>query len=245
MELSNNTFNIIMIFIISYFITIYKINKKIIYKHHIHSIESFPDLKKITNKLNENLKQIQEECDAVYNNNDKDVAFKRKEGNWTNDVADNYVNELKKENKWVHGWTQKDDWLNYLILYNGEVMDDIEKKIPTIYKILKPYFDKFNVVGLSLLLPNSKIPYHYDIDTNLENNRLTFHFNIYCPNDYNNKGKSILKIYNNFKPTVIEQKSGGHVIFDPSFYHSVDHDNPEYRLILYTDFNVKKMYRIF
>ena len=214
-------------------------------KKHIQSIELFPDLKNNI-ELNENLKQIQNECKIIYKKYDKNNTFKRQSGNWTNDVANNYFKELKKNNKWVHGWTQQDNWINYLIVHNGEVMNDIQDNLPTLYNILKPYFNKFNVVGLSLLQPNSEIPYHFDVDTNLENNRLTYHFNIYCPNDYNNKGKSILKIYNkNLKPTVIEQKSGDYNIFDPSFYHSVDHNNPEERIILYVDFNVKKMYKIF
>ena len=146
----------------------------------------------------------------------------------------------------MFGWTQKENWKNYLLIYNGNMMQDIEDKLPSLYKILNKHKHRFNVVGLSLLEPNSKIPYHYDVDTNYENNRLVYHFNIYVPNDYNNMGTSILKIferdiYQYHNPTIIEQKTGNNIIFDSSYYHSVDHNNPKYRLILYTDIKVSEM----
>lgn len=240
--------NLIIVLVLLIYIVLFKINEKIIQKKHIQSIELFPYLKKIHKKLNDNLKQIQEECFKVINkinNQNLNDTFKRKNGHWSDDVAKNYINKLNEKNKWIYGWTQKNDWVNYTILYDKQIMNDIKDKLPTIYKIIEPYKNKFNVVGLSLLKPHGEIPYHYDVDTNLENNRMVYHFNIYCPNDYNNKGKSILKVYKNYNtPTSIEQKTGNCILFDASYYHSVVNDNPDYRLILYTDFIVSEHYRL-
>jgi len=211
----------------------------------IFNISDFKILKQINSELVLDLKNIQNECKILINNINK-ITIKRKEGDWSNENAIQFVENLKKENKWMHGWTQKDNWKNYLLIFNGYMMDDIQEKLPCLYKILNKYKDKFNVVGLSLLEPNSKIPYHFDADTEYENNRLVYHFNINIPDDYNNQGKSILAIFQKKindidNPTIIQQQTGNHIIFDSSYYHMVQHLNPEQRLILYTDIKVSEM----
>lgn len=207
----------------------------------IYDISEFKYLQIINNKLKDNINLIQEECDKVVKDMNE-VKIKRKEGEWSNDKAHELVDNLSNKNEWTYGWTQKDNWKNFLILFNSNIMYNIPEKLPTLYNIINEYKDKFNVVGLSLLEPHSTIPYHYDVDTHIENNRLVYHFNIYVPNDYNNKGKSIISIWDKKQVRKdIEQKTSNHLIFDNSYYHSVVHDNPEYRLVLFTDFKVNKM----
>lgn len=214
-------------------------------ENKIFDINQFSILKKINSELLLNLKPIQNECNVLVNNIN-DISIRRKEGDWDNNDAIKFVDNLKKENKWMHGWTQKDNWKNYLLIYNGNMMDDIQEKLPILFNILNKHKNRFNVVGLSLLEPNSNIPYHFDVGTEYEKNRLVYHFNINIPNDYNNKGKSILRIfnrdlYNLENPIQIEQVTGKHIIFDSSNYHQVQHLNPDQRLILYTDFIVSEM----
>ena len=207
----------------------------------IYNISEFKYLREINKKLVDNIILIQKECDKVVKDMNE-IKIKRKEGEWSNDKAHELVDNLSSKNEWMYGWTQKDNWKNFLLLFNSEIMYNIPEKLPTLYSIISEYKEKFNVVGLSLLEPHSSIPYHYDVDTHIENNRLVYHFNIYVPNDYNNKGKSIISIWdkNNIR-TDIEQRTGNHLIFDNSYYHSVLHDNPEYRLVLFTDIKVSEM----
>jgi hypothetical protein len=207
----------------------------------IYNINEFKYLKEINKRLLDNLILIQEECDKVVKDMNE-IHIKRKEGEWSNDKAHELVDNLSNKNEWMYGWTQKDNWKNFLILFNSNIMYNISERLPTLYNIINDYKDKFNVVGLSLLEPHSTIPYHYDVDTHIENNRLVYHFNIFVPNDYNNKGKSIISIWDkNDVRTDIEQLTGNHLIFDNSYYHSVNHDNPEYRLVLFTDIKVSEM----
>jgi hypothetical protein len=207
----------------------------------IYDISEFKHLQIINNKLKNNINLIQQECDKVVKDMNK-IKIKRNEGEWSNNKAHELVDNLSNKNEWMYGWTQKDNWKNFLILFNSKIMYNISEKLPTLYNIINEYKDKFNVVGLSLLEPYSTIPYHYDVDTHIENNRLVYHFNIYVPNDYNNKGKSIISIWDrNQVMKDIEQKTGNHLIFDNSYYHSVIHDNPKYRLVLFTDFKVSEM----
>ena len=205
----------------------------------IYNISEFKYLREINKKLVDNIILIQKECDKVVKDMNE-IKIKRKEGEWSK--AHELVDNLSSKNEWMYGWTQKDNWKNFLLLFNSEIMYNIPEKLPTLYSIISEYKEKFNVVGLSLLEPHSSIPYHYDVDTHIENNRLVYHFNIYVPNDYNNKGKSIISIWdkNNIR-TDIEQRTGNHLIFDNSYYHSVLHDNPEYRLVLFTDIKVSEM----
>ncbi len=207
----------------------------------IYDISEFKYLQEINNKLIDKLTEIQVECDEVVRDMNK-IQIKRNAGEWSNDKAHELVDNLGNKNEWMYGWTQKDSWKNFLLLFNSKMMYNIPEKLPTLYNIISEYKDKFNVVGLSLLEPHSTIPYHYDVDTHIENNRLVYHFNIYVPNDYNNQGKSIISIWdrNNIRKD-IEQKTCNHLIFDNSYYHSVIHDNPEYRLVLFTDFKVSEM----
>jgi len=212
----------------------------LMYKNRIrYNIEEFPRLVKLNEALKADLESIQKECISVLSGIDK-IAFKRVAGNWTNKTAHEYVKKLEDNNSWIQGWTADDDWLNYLIVYNRRFMPDADEKFPVLYKLIKPHLDYFNVIGLSLLRPGGKLPVHVDPDTTFEKNRLVYHFNIYCPNDYNDGGKSNLYIYRGIFKETIEQKTGNHLVFDSGYKHSVDNNNPENRLILYTDFDVRK-----
>ena len=207
----------------------------------IYNIKEFNILQVINNRLKHNITNIQRECDLLVKNK-KEISIKRKEGEWSNDGAKKLVNILNENNDWMYGWTQKENWKNFLILYDSNIMYNIPDKLPTLYNIINDYKNNFNVVGLSLLEPFSDIPYHNDVDTHIENDRLVYHFNIYIPNDYNNLGKSIISLWDkNNKVNIIEQKTGNHLIFDNSYNHSVKHNNPFYRLILFCDIKVSKM----
>ena len=68
----------------------------------IFNISDFKILKQINSELVLDLKNIQNECKILINNINK-ITIKRKEGEWSNENAIQFVENLKKENKWMHG----------------------------------------------------------------------------------------------------------------------------------------------
>jgi len=208
----------------------------------IYDVNKFKILKIINNDLKSNIKSIQIECNNLILNMKQINKKRNADGEWDKVKSNNFVSKLKQNNEWILSWTEDHNWKNYLLIHEGEMLNDIKKNLPTLYNLLNKYKDKFNLVGLSLLEGNSTIPYHNDGNTTLKLNRLVYHFNILIPSDYNNLGDSIITIYdNNGIGKNIKQKTGESLVFDSGYYHCVINSNPNYRLILYTDFKVDQM----
>lgn len=243
-QLSSNTRIRLMQFIFISLVMAFIITEVSIKKYEIikvqHDIADFPGLIYLTNTLKDNLSNIQKEC-LDFVNKPKKVKITRETGKWSDDVEfEAKIQQLRESNEWVYGWTDDNKWLNYLILSKGEFMPDIQQKFPALYEALYPHRHGFNIIGLSVLAGESSLPQHTDPDTTYENGNLAYHFNIYCPRDYNNGGKSVITLDEGINKEVIEQQTGNYLIFDPGYVHSVKNDNKDQRVILYSDFDLEK-----
>jgi hypothetical protein len=204
-----------------------------------YDVSEFPGLIYLTNTLKEDLDKIQKEC-LDFMKKPKKVKINRETGKWSDDKDfEKNIQQLRESNEWVYGWTNDNKWLNYLILSKGEFMPDVQHKFPALYEALYPHRHGFNIIGLSVLAGKSDLPQHTDPDTTFENGNLAYHFNIYCPGDYNDSGKSIITLDEGITKENIEQKSGNYLIFDPGYVHSVENKNDDQRIILYSDFDLE------
>lgn len=216
----------IIFLIIIFFILAFIIHRKLTTRPIIYNLKEFPAFYYLHDVLDENHNYLTDFCQNLIKNK-QSKGNKRESGVWTGNDADEFVKSLDDE--WIYGWTNNDDWLNYLIIYKNNFMNYISD--PKIKQILDPIKDCINVAGFSFLKPNGVIPPHNDPDTTYKKGRLAYHFNIFG-NDS--------KITINGKK--LDQNPKTSLIFDSGFIHSVN-NGPNQRLLLYIDFNTEEAKR--
>jgi hypothetical protein len=191
----------------------------------IYYLSEFPVFQYLHDQCNQKYIPLLDYCQKVIH--DKNISkLKRENGVWIGDQADTLVQNMN--DRWIYGWTNDDNWLNYLLVYNGHY-HYIEDE--TIIQILDPIKEIINVAGLSLLKKNSIIPQHRDKDTTYDLGRLVYHYNIF------GQGSEIT-----IDGKKIKQKPKTSIIFDSGYEHSVK-NGPRDRLLLYIDFDIKKARR--
>jgi hypothetical protein len=140
-----------------------------------------------------------------------------------------YIKNIKS--KWYKGCEGIDinnTWYNFPLAYKDNILGEAEKICPKTISLLKKLKCK-QIVGYSLLLPNSKIGKHNDITGKYYNSMAG---NLLLTD---NK-KSNLIIYNNKEKHTYDHRQGKMVIFDSTQFHSAENNDPEVRVILYIDF---------
>lgn len=140
-----------------------------------------------------------------------------------------YIDGFKS--KWYQGWQGESIWYNFPLMYNNNVIDVADKVCPKTIELLRSV-DCKQIVGFSLLLPNSKLAKHKDptgkmFDSMAGNMLLSKNdASVYVEND---------KIMHEYK-----HMQGKMVIFDSTNLHYADNkDKDEIRVILYIDFSTK------
>jgi len=187
-----------------------------------YNVKEFPAMHYLHDQLSENYQLFNSFCEEIINTK-KISNIKRIEGIWIGKKADDFVKQMP--DMWVHGWTNHDDWLNYLLAYNGQLSKNLNNQM--VQHILNPIKEVINVAGLSLLYPYAKIKPHVD-ETTISNNRLTYHFNVF------GDGSKIT-----INGHTLEQQPKTSLIFDSGYVHSVS-NGPEKRLLLYIDFSYNR-----
>lgn len=214
---------LIIFFALFILILILLVYNKFHKKTFIFNVNEFPAFSYLHDKLNENYEYLINYSKNIIQN--KQLSnVKRKSGIWVGNKADEFVKSLNDE--WIYGWTNNDDWLNYLIIYKQNFMNYINDE--TIKQIFDPIKDCINICGFSLLKPNGIIPPHNDPETTFNKGRLAYHFNIFGDNS---------KI--NINNKIMTQNPKTSLIFDSGFTHSVKNSSSE-RLLIYIDFNINK-----
>ncbi|XWV25472.1 hypothetical protein QJ856_gp0288 [Tupanvirus deep ocean] len=186
----------------------------------IHSLNEFPALHYLHNHLLVNYTQLHQYCAEIMQQK-KLNPIKRKPGEWVGKSADQFVNKVG--DSWMLGWNNETNWLNYLIIYKGEIRSN-HNLVNLLFGEIK---DIVNVCGLSLLTPKAIIPPHIDEETTISKNRLTYHFNVF------GKGSTIV-----INESAYHQTPGTSIVFDSGFTHYVVNGNDS-RLLIYIDFNVE------
>ena len=64
--------------------------------------------------------------------------------------------------KWVKGWTDNFNWINYGLIYNNEVIPISLQRHPFTLKFLNGFNKKIFMAGYSILKAKSGIPLHRD-----------------------------------------------------------------------------------
>lgn len=203
----------------------------------VYDITAYPGMVQLTNLLRNELNDIQRECiDHTDKISQSDIQIERIDGEWMgDDKFEEKVKKLREKNQWVKGWTGDSRWINYSILYDGEFMNDAEALFPHLYRSLYNFKDALKVVALSVLHGRSSIPEHTDPFSSPKHGSLTYHFNIDVPGD------CFLSMKTGDKTYTVVQETGGHIIFDPSYVHSVVNNSDKIRTILYCDFSIDKI----
>jgi hypothetical protein len=227
----------ILLVIIIFFILYYECiihndnNQNIVEKKVIYDPNEYPELKHLIKNMKSDLSTIQQESIDTLQKKPQFLE-RRKEGVWVGDASKEYVEKLKNMDGWIHGWTKDDDWLNYPIMYDGELFEYAKKSLPTLCKHLQKISHCVYIAGLSVLKPKGRIHAHTDDDQTYDKGTLNYHFNINCPK----QGQSIITIDNNN----IIQKTGNSLLFDAGNTHSVYNNSSENRIILFMDFRHAK-----
>lgn len=209
---------VLFVIIIIFFIVLYhKQNNSIYY------LSEFPVFQYLHDQCNQKYIPLLNYCQKVIKN--KEISkMKRENGIWIGDQADQLVQNMS--DRWIYGWTNDDNWLNYLLIYNKQYHHFIEDEV--ILQILNPIKDIINIAGLSLLKKNGIIPQHRDKDTTYDLGRLVYHYNIF------GQGSEIT-----IDGKKIKQDPKTSIIFDSGYQHAVKNGLHD-RLLLYIDFNVEQ-----
>ena len=158
------------------------------------------------------------------------VTIRRNDDEWLDKIPQETFDKLKNVNNWVEGWNkEKNTWYNYPLLVNDIVMCNTDKTCPKTIQLLKMCGMKINIAGYALLLPNTKLMVHQDLQTGPTNNKAAFNLmltgtdsNLYVKDKNNNFGKYI-------------HEDGKAVIFNSELEHYADNNGSRIRYILYMD----------
>ena len=194
-------------------------------------ISDFPPISKLNNNLLENYDNIKTEVDALKSKKVSTIVIEK--GAIYNERGKEIAEEIKKQDAWTVGWDSKDDWMQYPIIYKGEVFENAKKNLPVICSYVEPIKDCFHSLFISTIKAHGEIPEHCDGGDKskvLEKNRLTYHFNIDCPPE------SILSI----DDVKMVQKNKNNIVFDSSYKHYVKNNSSYPRTILCAKFYITK-----
>jgi hypothetical protein len=158
------------------------------------------------------------------------VKIRRNDDEWLDKIPAETFNKLKNANNWVEGWNkEKNTWYNYPLLVNNIVMCNTDKTCPKTIQLLKMSGLKINIAGYALLLPNTKLMVHQDLQTGVTNNKAAVNLmlmgidsNLYVKDKNNNFNKYI-------------HEDGKAVIFNSELEHYADNNGSTIRYILYMD----------
>jgi aspartyl/asparaginyl beta-hydroxylase (cupin superfamily) len=139
-----------------------------------------------------------------------------------------YIKNIKS--KWYKGCEGIDinnTWYNFPLTVNDKIIDEGEKHCPKTISLLKKLNCK-QIVGYSLLLPNSKISKHKD-NTGKIFNSMTGNLLL-----SDNKNANVY-----IESDIYRHQQGKMVIYDSTYYHYADNNDSNIRVILYIDFKTK------
>lgn len=142
-----------------------------------------------------------------------------------------YIKNIKS--KWYKGCEGIDidnTWYNFPLTVNDKIIDEAAKICPKTISLLNKLKCK-QIVGYSLLLPNSKISTHKD-NTGKVFNSMTGNLLL---TDNKNTNVYIKKSLDDDSNTYRHQQ-GKMVIYDSTYYHYADNNDSNIRVILYIDF---------
>lgn len=203
----------------------------------LHSLDDYPIIKELNSQLQDNYSIIFIEIQKLFDREISPIVIE--EGLLYNKNRKNKIilDKVRLNDNWTVGWDQK-NWLQYPIIYEGELFESAKKNLPKICEFIEPIKDCFQTLFISTIKPFGEIPEHCDGGDKTkvyEKNRLTYHFNIDCP------PVSILAI----DGIEFEQKNNNYIIFDSSYRHYVKNKSNLNRTILCAKFFISKTKRLF
>lgn len=214
---------IILLIILSFIYYLYDCYKQKVF----FSTKSYPQLKHIE----ENWETISSEI-PPFNTIERKQYYKRTADTWNTIKGKELTNSLT--GTWLEGHQGDSIWYNYPLIYHNKVVNNADKDCPKTISLLKkiPYV---KVAGYSLLLPNTKLPSHIDhtgikYNSMASNLLLSNGIEINDANLYIKNEKGCVSRY--------RHQLGRMVIFDSTYEHHVDNNDPAIRYILYIDFKL-------
>lgn len=137
------------------------------------------------------------------------------------DLVDNF------DGKWIRGWNNSPNWLNYGLIYNGKNLPLAEQRQPYTITFLNSFNDKVFMAGYSLLKAGGKIEKHRDEEEN--NKRNVWHIGLDVPED----------CYLTVNDEKYKEENKKVIMFDDAHTHSAENLSKKDRLILYIKFYTK------
>lgn len=128
------------------------------------------------------------------------------------------------DGKWVRGWNNSPEWLNYGLIYNGKNLPLAEKRQPHTITFLNSFNDKVFMAGYSLLKSGGVIEKHRDEEKNSKKN--VWHIGLDVPDE-------CYLIVNDEK---YKEENKKVIMFDDSYIHSAVNFSNKDRMILYIKF---------
>jgi hypothetical protein len=214
-----------------YYFFIFRKSPKLIY-----DLEDFPPIMKLNQELLQNFDQVKDEALRLQDVPVSDIVIGKGAIYTPGENQKTILNKVRQTDSWTVGWDSGkgyDNWKQYPIIYKGEMFEHAKKRLPLICSLLEPIKDRFYTLFVSTIKPNGEIERHCDGgDRNnvSEKDRLTYHFNIDCPDT------SILSV----EDLEFVQQNRENIIFDSAFEHGVKNNSSLPRTILCAKFYISK-----
>lgn len=123
--------------------------------------------------------------------------------------------------KWIRGWTGDPGWLNFGLIYNGQIIPFAKEQCPETIDVLKKVsrYYPIAVAGFSLLKGKCGIPPHTDNNPGY----LTVHLGLDVPE------RCIILA----DKQMLTHQNGGIIYFDSNKTHSAVNGSDKDRMVLY------------
>lgn len=141
----------------------------------------------------------------------------------------------QKKSGWIKSWSGQDKWINYGLVYNGQILEANVKNCPQTNELLKEVLPYIRVAGFSKMLPGCILPPHRDA-CGLKYGSLAYHLGLSIPGS-----DACFLISENEKIGKVIEKNGQSFMFDPTYVHYAENQSDESRYILYMDIDIRSI----